>query len=121
MATPSGQEGSALAEDCRDRIEDALLSLDQRWLVLGDLQLGEPPGEARADFVLLHPERGIALVEAGAESGPDPVAPFRELLAAEGFARFFPGELPIIHLRVGAEDAAAIEDRLAEAFAAAPP
>jgi hypothetical protein len=104
----------------RDALEAALAGLDLSWSVLGGLAFGAPPDEIAVDFVVLHPQRGIALIDAAPGGGSDAAARFRALLAAERFDRRYPGWLPIIHLRLDAHGAAEIEDRLESTFARAP-
>lgn len=99
-------------------LEAAILALDSEWMVLANLAVATPEGEVRADYLLLHAGRGIALVDLAPGDG-DRTAGFRQMLERQRFAEFFPGELPIVHVVVEFE-AEALADRLAQAFAARP-
>src|SRR5690348_16891307 len=105
----------------RDALESALAELDLSWSVLGGLAFGAPPDEVSIDFIALHPRRGIALIDAAPGGASDTVARFRAFLAAERFDRHYPGWLPIIHLRLSAEEADEIGNRLEATFSRAPP
>jgi hypothetical protein len=116
----------------RTMIEDALAALDPAWIILADLDIGAPPDALATDYALLHPTRGVALIDVVAASDrvPSPAAAarhgslsaqrFQRFLDSEGFTSFFPGTLPIVHLFAPA-DGADLADRLAAAFAAADP
>jgi len=101
----------------RDRaaLETALLDLDGAWTVLADVRLGTASGAAVADYLLLHPRRGIALVDMAA-AHRDPVPAVRAFLQGEAFQRFFPGDLPIVHVALAPDAAPALTRRLDDAF-----
>src|SRR5579885_1236815 len=101
-------------------LEDALMKLDPAWIVLADLRIGAPPDDISADYVLLHRDRGVALIELAPGKGKDAVEAFRAFLEGEGFSAFFPGTLAIVQLVIPADEGA-LEARLDAAFAAAPP
>ena len=128
MMSPQPTEYESGLASASHGIEDALFALDASWLALADLEIGQPPDVAVADYVLLHGEHGVALVDV-AESGaapkngdaaPDAAGAFRRVLESEGFSTFFPGELPVVHLTVP-PDEQNLSDRLKAAFAAVPP
>ncbi len=104
------------ARDDRTTLEAALLDLDGGWTVLADIRLGA----AAADYLVLHARRGIALVDPAARPD-DPVAAARAFLESEAFFRFFPGELPIVHVVLAPEGARELERRLDDALATLPP
>jgi hypothetical protein len=105
-----------LARDDRTALEAALLDLDGGWTVLADIRLGA----AAADYLVLHARRGIALVDPAAQPD-DPVAAARAFLESEAFFRFFPGELPIVHVALTPEGARELGRRLDDALATLPP
>jgi hypothetical protein len=89
-----------MTETPRRRLEQALAALDLDWSVFSDVRIGTPPDEAAVDYVLMHAQRGVALVDLAPHGSPDSVARFRELLDSERFGEFFPGTLPIFRLVV---------------------
>ena len=108
-------------DSLRAQLEAAILGLESEWMVFAKLALAVPPGQVRADYLLLHAARGAALLDLAPLDGDDPAATFRLLLERQRFAEFFPGELPIVHLVIEPEAAALLAERLAAAFAARPP
>ncbi|HUK58661.1 MAG TPA: hypothetical protein VLV50_05465 [Stellaceae bacterium] len=98
----------------RDRalFEAALLELPSAWMILADLRAGG----AQSDYLVLHPKHGVALIDQAPAAG-DPVPALRALLEREAFARFFRGDLPIVHVAIAADSARDLEQRLGEAFA----
>ncbi len=105
-----------LARDDRTALEAALLDLDGGWTVLADIRLGA----AAADYLVPHARRGIALVDPAARPD-DPVAAARAFLESEAFFRFFPGDLPIVHVALAPDGARELERRLDDALATLPP
>src|SRR5690242_18142642 len=103
----------------RQTLEKALAALDLRWSVFSDFSIGTPPDEVTVDFVVIHPERGVALVDLPQDASPRAVERFRELLDSERFDEIFPGTLPVVRVVVRPEDAARIEATLDRAFATA--
>ncbi|MBX6370471.1 MAG: hypothetical protein IRZ04_21075, partial [Rhodospirillales bacterium] len=108
---------STASAAAHDALETALAGLDLSWSVLGGLVFGAPPDEIAVDFIALHPERGVALIDALPGGSVDAPAHFRALLDAHGFPAHFPGTLPIVHLRLDAAGAADVARRLEAAFA----
>jgi hypothetical protein len=99
-------------------LEVALARLDESWSILADLQIG-PKDEIAAEYVALHPARGIALIDLASKTRDDPTDRLRRLLNRY-FTSRFPGVLPVVRLVAEATDAAMIADRLEAAFAEAP-
>src|SRR5260221_9679647 len=100
--------------------EVALTGLDESWLILADLKI-DPKDEIAADYVALHPARGIALIDLASNTRNDPRGRLRRLLSDSQYFTFhYPGVLPVVRLVVEATDAATIADRLEAAFAEAP-
>ncbi len=107
------------SDEGRAALIRTLAALPDDWTLLCARQLGDEPVHA-VDAVLVHPEIGLALMDlAPGEPGPA-VAALRQQLEHEGFAQYFPGDLPIVALSI--PDAALGEagERLADAFDAAP-
>src|SRR5258708_14631146 len=101
-------------------LEVALARLDESWSILADLQIG-PKDEIAADYVALHPARGIAVIDLASNTRNDPRDRLRRLLSDSQYFTFhYPGVLPVVRLVVEATDAATIADRLEAAFAEAP-
>jgi hypothetical protein len=115
---PAGAGGDAP----RSWLIETLLALPDPWTLLADRQIGaeEEEGAEAIDVVLVHPEIGVALVDAAPRDPAGVVAAFRDYLDAQRFGEFYPGELPIVALSIALEEIAEIGDRLAAAFEAAP-
>jgi hypothetical protein len=120
MVTLSHDVEATTAAEARARLEDALIRLDPDWSVFRDLEIGTPPDDVAADYLLLHGRLGIALVDMAPGRQRDPVEAFRKFLDSERFTAFFPGFLPIVRLIVGPGETA-VEDRLQAAFSSHPP
>lgn len=104
----------------------ALSRLDPGWVVLRGVALphgadegASPP--ARVAFALLHPDRGIALLDFAPAGAPDAVERVRRALAAARFEAIFAGRLPVVHLRLAEADADRLDGAVAAAFARAGP
>jgi surface antigen len=104
----------------RDALEAALAGLDLSWSVLGGLAFGGPPDEVTVDFIALHPQRGVALIDAAPGGSRESVPRFGALLQSHRFSARFPGTMPIVHLSLTAAAAAEIDVQLDTAFARAP-
>jgi hypothetical protein len=111
---------SVVEREPQTAFEVALTGLDESWLILAGLQIG-PKDEIAADYVALHPARGIALIDLASNTRNDPKDRLRRLLSDSQYFTFhYPGVLPVVRLVVEATDAATIADRLEAAFAEAP-
>src|SRR5713226_4570374 len=96
--------------EAQTALEAALTRLDESWSILANLQIG-PKDEIAAEYVALHPARGIALIDLASSTRNDPTDRLRRLLNRYFTARF-PGVLPVVRLVAEATDAAMIADRL---------
>jgi len=67
-------------------------------------------------FALLHPERGIALLDVAPENTHDAVGRLRRGLAAAKFQKTFAGSLPIVYRRLAQEDLLHLGDVIGAAF-----
>jgi hypothetical protein len=100
----------------RAALEAALLELDGAWTLLAGVRLG---GTA-ADYLLLHPQHGAALVDLapGRHGG---ARALRAFLEEQDFARFFAGTVPVVHLTLERGAECELRRRLGVAFAASEP
>lgn len=105
--------------EAQTALEAALIRLDESWSILADLQIG-PKDEIAAEYVALHPARGIALIDLASSTRNDPTDRLRRILNSQDFTFRFPGVLPVVRLVAEVADAATIADRLEAAFAKAP-
>src|SRR6202035_3431426 len=106
-------------DEARATLAGTLATLPDPWTLLRYRRIGDEQAEP-VEVVLVHPEIGVALVD---EAPRDPAASARRLrehLEQQRFGEFFPGELPIVSMSVGADDFETLGDRLAAAFEAAP-
>jgi hypothetical protein len=112
---PLGDDDGA-HDDVGLTLAGRLAALPQDWTVLRDRKLD---GHV-VDAVLVHPERGLALVSLAPVAPEVAAAKLRERLNDEHFEEFFPGALPIVVLGVDPTDIPEIEQRLGSAFRRAP-
>lgn len=105
----------------RTALETALSQLDASWLILVDLRINGPTDATAADYVALHPRRGIALIDVILSRTGDPAQRLRKFLDAEGFSAQFPGTLPIVRLVLRPTEATTFGRRVHAAFADVPP
>jgi surface antigen len=103
----------------RAALTRTLAALPDDWTLLCARQLGDEPS-CTVDAVLIHPEIGLALIDLAPGEPGTAVAALREQLEHEGFAQYFPGELPIVALSIPAAAVDEAGERLADAFDAAP-
>src|SRR5471030_1339348 len=82
----------------RMALESALIQLDPRWLIFGDLRVNGPNDAAVADYVALHPRHGVALIDVLANRTGDPEKLLLKFLSDHAFSARFPGILPIVRL-----------------------
>ena len=119
--TLDGRHGKADA--VREHAEAELARLDSVWIVLSELLIGNPPDEVVIDYVAMHPDRGIALIDLdrgdAGTTAERATSRFRELLVAERFHEFFPGHLPIAHVTVPPQPGFLLQPKIDAALAAA--
>ncbi len=99
----------------------AVSRMDWGWVLLRDVLLPPDPGRTsssplRVCFALLHPERGIALLDLEPKNAPDAVGRLRQVLAAAGFQSTFAGHLPIVYRRLTQEEIPHLGDVVDAAF-----
>jgi hypothetical protein len=74
----------------------------------------------RVDYVLMHPQLGVALIELGKLEG-DAEDVLRRRLTEARFDAIFPGHLPILHGSVDEAELPSLTEILVEEFAGLPP
>ncbi|RAI58157.1 hypothetical protein [Roseicella frigidaeris] len=94
--------------------------LDRDWVVLPAAQLGGAP-PVTIDAVLLHPARGIVLLEEPPRWTPDAPARLERCLAQTRFRAAFPGHLPVVHASLPRGAMISLPMLLASGFAAQAP
>jgi hypothetical protein len=98
---------------------DALgLGLD--WTVLRECRLG-PSGRSSAPTILIHPDRGVAVLDLQPSATPDAAEAVRAKLEAARFDGIFAGYLPVVNLRATPRQLPSLPKLLDDAFAGAPP
>ncbi len=102
------------------RLEDTLARLPDAWTLITDRRIGGGDGPHVA-WVLLHPEIGVALVDLAPAQPERAVGALRALLDGADPAYRDWERVPIVAVATTPEEGAAIGQRLADAFAAAPP
>lgn len=98
----------------------ALEGLGRGWLILRNCRLGCARGRSLPS-ALIHPAKGVVLLDILPSESPGAVEAFRARLAAARFQAIFPGHLPVAHLRLGPHQLHELRGRLESAFAGQPP
>lgn len=107
------------SDEGRAALIRTLAALPDDWTLLCARRVGDEPVCA-VDAVLIHAEIGLALVDLAPGDPAPAVTALRQQLEGEGFAQYFPGDLPIVPLSIPAETLDEAGERLADAFEAAP-
>lgn len=94
--------------------------LGRDWVVLRSCRL-RPSDRGSSPSVLIHPERGIAVLDVPPSATPDAVDAVRARLNAARFEGIFAGHLPVVHLQAAPRQMPALPAMLDDAFAALPP
>jgi hypothetical protein len=113
VGAPQGDRMSAAAAA---RPQD----LGRDWIVLRDCRL-RPSDRGVPPSVLIHPARGVAVVDILPSSTPDAAEAVRDRLDAARFAALFAGYLPIIHMQLTPGEMPFLPSLLESAFAARSP
>jgi hypothetical protein len=112
------------ADDRGGSLDAGLQQLGPLWMVYADFRAAAPDGPIVADYLLLHPDFGIALVDGapggGGLSDKAAVEGLRKFLLNRGIGEFFPGYLPIVRLRADSANPALLGRRIVDAFAGVP-
>jgi hypothetical protein len=90
------------------------------WLILRDCRLGATARGGLAS-VLLHPARGVAVLDILPSRTPDAAEAVRARLYAARFPAIFAGHLPVVHLQATSRQMPFLPSLLEDAFAAQPP
>lgn len=102
LLDPPAPVESVEKEERSERREPAAPALIPGWRCLPNATVRAYGEEGFVDLIALKPTRGVALIallDAGEEASPEEArAAFRAMLADEGFADAFPGELPVVAL-----------------------
>lgn len=112
---PLNPDDSAL-DEAQAALANTLMGLPPEWLLLLERRIEGTP----VDVVLIHPNIGVALVDLAPHSPEAVLDGLRARLEREDFARFFPGELPLVAVSIAEDEIDAIGERLAAAFDAVP-
>ncbi len=94
--------------------------LGRDWLILRDCRL-RPPERGVLPSVLIHPARGIAVLDILPSTTPDAVEAVRARLRAARFPVIFAGHLPVVHVRATPRQMPFLPSLLDAAFAEQPP
>ncbi len=102
-------------------LDTGFAALPAPWRVLRNRRARATDGPPWVKYIALHPEKGIALVDALPANPETAVAPLAEFLIGTGFAAFSHGDPPIVALALAERDIASIGGHLTDAFAGGPP
>ena len=94
--------------------------LGRDWVVLQDCRL-RPSDRGVPPSVLIHPARGVAVVDILPSSTPEAAEAVRERLDAARFPALFAGHLPVIHMQLTPGEMPFLASLLDRAFAARSP
>lgn len=103
------------ADPAWGELDGMLAGLPDDWTVLRERRVGGLHG-AYADFVLVHPQIGVAVVDLVPGDPQPAVDALRRHLGRERFSEFYQGFLPVVGLSIADAEIASVGDRLAEAF-----
>ena len=92
--------------------------LGQEWVILRDCRL-RPSDRGSSPTILLHPARGVAVLDILPFETPDALDAVRGRLDAARFPAIFAGDLPVVHLRLTARQVPFLPSLLDDAFAGA--
>ncbi|MBD0274776.1 MAG: hypothetical protein ICV73_22960, partial [Acetobacteraceae bacterium] len=95
--------------------------LGRDWVILRDCRLGRPSTGGALPTVLMHPARGVAVLDILPADTPGAAETLRARLAAARFPVIFAGHLPVVHLQVAPQRVPFLPSLLDDAFAAQPP
>lgn len=104
--------------DLRGQLRTALGALAEPWIVLATRRASSADGPPWVRYVVLHPDKGIALVDTD-DAGPA-IAPLDDFLWHTGFAALQDGALCIVAVTVTAKTSDTIIDQINAAFGGSP-
>jgi len=111
---------SAVLIHLQNVVADSLSQLDSGWYVLVDLRISGSSGVIAADYMVMHAQIGVALIDLMVARTDDLPQRLSKLMDDEGFSARFPGVLPIVRL-VLQSTRTWLGDELEAAFAHAAP
>jgi hypothetical protein len=129
LPTPRAHSDAALARPpfenavlrrLQNAVADSLGELDAGWHVLVDLRISGSGDVVGADYVIIHAQAGVALIDLMLARTDDAPERLRRLMDDSGFSAQFPGALPIVYLVLHTADTW-LGDELEAAFADAAP
>lgn len=97
-----------------------LEGLGRDWTALRECRL-RPSDRGSSPTILIHPVRGVAVLDVSPSATPDAVDAVRARLDAARFDGIFAGHLPVVHLRATPRQMPSLPKMLDDAFAALPP
>src|SRR5258708_22043501 len=104
----------------QNAVADSLSQLDAGWHILVDLRISGSSDVVAADYMIMHAQIGVALVDLMLARTDDLPQRLCKLMDDEGFSARFPGVLPIVRLVLQSTDTW-LGDELEAAFAQAAP
>jgi hypothetical protein len=102
------------------RLQAALAALPPEWQALRSRRARGTDGPPWVKFIVLHPEKGIALIDLLPADPGIAIEPLDEFLARTRFEAFSQGDPPIVAVALDEGDIDAIERHLVDAFTTAP-
>ena len=111
---------NAVLSDLQNAVADSLNQLDAGWHVLVDLRISGSRDMVGADYVIMHAQAGVALIDLMLARADDSPERLRKLLDDTGFSGQFPGVLPIVSVVLHNADTW-LGDELEAAFGDAAP
>src|SRR5215469_9583092 len=100
------------------RLRAALVALAEPWIVLATRRASGADGPPWVRYVVLHPDKGIALVDT--DDAAPAVAPLDDFLWHTGFAALQGDALCIVAVTVTTETSGAVVDQIDAAFGGSP-
>ncbi|MGH6982824.1 MAG: hypothetical protein ACREEI_01170 [Stellaceae bacterium] len=100
------------------RLRTALAALTEPWIVLATRRASGTDGPPWVRYVVLHPDKGIALVDID-DAGPA-IAPLDDFLWHTGFAALQDGALCIVAVMITAKTSDTVVDEINAAFGGSP-
>lgn len=116
----SEQDRFANPEDAHlvGRLRAALAALPEPWVVLATRRASGADGPPWVRYVVLHPDKGIALVDT--DDAAPAIAPLDDFLWHTGFAALQGDALCIVAVTITAETSGAVADEIDAAFGGSP-
>jgi len=107
-------------------VSHAAMQMGPNWVMLLNVSVardvyGTPSSPSQVGFALLHPERGIALLDVAPANTLNATLRLRRALAAARFPLIFAGQPPIVYRQLTLENIPRLNDVVDAAFAGEPP